>query len=125
MTWDPDLLARIDSVDEVQISSRRADGTLRRFVIIWAVAVDGELFARSAYGPDSSWYRHALASGTGAIKAGDVDSDVTVSPGTDADQAAIDAAYHRKYDRYGERIVGTVVGSAAHQLTVRIAPQAA
>ena len=36
---------------------------------------------------------------------------------------AIDAAYHTKYDRYGPRIVGTVVGPAA-DVTIRLIPQA-
>jgi hypothetical protein len=35
-------------------------------------------------------------------------------------QAAIDAAYHAKYDRYGRRILGAVVGDAAHPVTVRL-----
>jgi hypothetical protein len=33
---------------------------------------------------------------------------------------AIDAAYHAKYDRYGPRIVGSVPGSGARDVTVRL-----
>ena len=36
--------------------------------------------------------------------------------------AAIDAAYHAKYDRYGPNIVGHVVGSDAKAVTVRLVP---
>jgi hypothetical protein len=37
--------------------------------------------------------------------------------------AAIDAAYHAKYDSYGPNIVGTVVGPAAAGVTVRLVPR--
>jgi hypothetical protein len=35
---------------------------------------------------------------------------------------AIDAAYHAKYDRYGPKIVGSVVGPQAERLTIRLVP---
>lgn len=50
-------------------------------------------------------------------------ADVTfaeVAPGVQFD---IDAAYHAKYDRYGPEIVGTVVGSQAHDVTIRLVPR--
>ena len=37
--------------------------------------------------------------------------------------AAIDAAYHAKYDRYGPRIVGSVVGPAAAAVTLKLVPR--
>jgi hypothetical protein len=37
--------------------------------------------------------------------------------------AAIDAAYHAKYDRYGPRIVGSVVGPDAEAVTIRLVPR--
>jgi hypothetical protein len=43
----------------------------------------------------------------------------------DADTDAhpdIDEAYHRKFDRYGPSIVGSVVGAKAHTLTIRLLP---
>jgi hypothetical protein len=54
-----------------------------------------------------------------------VERDVTLAdaaPGVHP--AALDAAYHAKYDRYGPKIVGTVVGPHAHALTVRLVPRA-
>ena len=35
----------------------------------------------------------------------------------------IDATYRGKYDRYGPAIVGTVVGSLAHAVTIRLVPR--
>ncbi len=121
--WAEDDLRRIGGADELQIASRRPDGTLRSFVTIWVVRSGDEIYVRSAHGPENPWYRRALASGSGRIRAGGVERDVHLTAAGDADQAAIDAAYHSKYDRYGARIVNTVVGPTASQTTLRVTPQ--
>jgi len=36
--------------------------------------------------------------------------------------AGIDRAYHAKYDRYGPKIVGSVVGAPVAPLTIRLLP---
>ena len=79
-----------------------------------------DLYVRSAGGPDRPWYRHALASRTGRIRAGGVEADVTFAQAADDAQTAIDAAYHAKYDRYGPGIVGSVVGRDAWRVTIRL-----
>jgi hypothetical protein len=40
-----------------------------------------------------------------------------------ATQAAVDAAYHAKYDRYGPQIVRTVTGAHAAPVTLPLVPQ--
>ena len=121
--WTPDELHRIGDSDELQIASRRTDGTLRSFVTIWVVRSGDDIYVRSAYGTENPWYRRALASGPGRIKAGGVERDVALLSATEGDQDAIDAAYHSKYDRYGAKIVNTVVGPIATQATLRLTPQ--
>jgi hypothetical protein len=82
--------------------------------------LEDQLYVRSAHGADNPWFRRAKASGVGRIRAGGLEQDVTfadAAPDVDAD---IDAAYHAKYDRYGPEIVGTVVGSRAHAVTIRL-----
>ena len=49
----------------------------------------------------------------------------TSRPTDPAAPEAIDAAYHAKYDRYGPRIVGSVVGPDAADVTIRLVPSAA
>ncbi|HEY0259097.1 MAG TPA: DUF2255 family protein [Lacisediminihabitans sp.] len=120
--WTESELERIGAADELRIASRRADGTLRPYVIIWAVRAGDDVFVRSAYGPENPWFVRAKRAGTGRIQAGGVERDVVFSEVGAADQDAIDAAYHSKYDRYGERIVGSVVGERAHALTLRLSP---
>lgn len=122
-TWTSEELQRIGGSREVQVSSDRADGTSRPFVTIWIVEVGGELYVRSAYGTDNPWYRRAKSSGVGRIRAGRFERKVTFAEAGSHFNAAIDAAYHAKYDRYGPRIVGTVVGEQAAAGTLRLLPR--
>jgi len=122
-SWTADDLDRIGGAEEVRISSQRPDGSYRPYVIIWAVRAGDALFVRSAYGATNPWYRRALAAGAGRISAGGVERDATFETvGADETdmQAAIDGAYHSKYDRHGPQIVGTVVGPGAHLTTLRL-----
>jgi hypothetical protein len=121
--WTPEQLERIGGSTELELASRRSDGTFRPFVTMWVVRVGDELYVRSAYGSDNPWYRRAKASGAGRIRAGGVEAEVAFAHAADGGQADIDAAYHAKYDRYGPEIVGSVVGDHAHPVTVRLVPQ--
>jgi hypothetical protein len=126
--WTGGELRRIGAATELQIASRRPDGSLRPYVTIWTVRVGGGLYVRSAYGTSNPWFRRATASGKGRIRAAGSERDVTFMPASELDagtQAAVDAAYHAKYDRYGPQIVGTVTGPHAAPGTFRLVPQAA
>ena len=122
--WSSDELRRIGAADELRIASYRTDGTLRPYVTIWAVAVGDAVYVRSAYGADNPWFVRATRAGAGRIQAGGVERDVQFARAAEADQDAIDAAYHQKYDRYGQRIVGSVTGAHAHPVTLRLTPAA-
>jgi hypothetical protein len=69
----------------------------------------------AAYGTENPWFVRAKASRAGRIQAGGIERGVTVEDSTPDARAAIDAAYHVKYDRYGPVIVGSLVGSHAHR----------
>lgn len=121
MPWSSADVAR---ADEIRIAPDRGNGTPGPAVIVWAVEQGGELFARSARGPQGGWYRRALASGHGRVIVGGTEHEVEfvdVSDSGAADHAAIDAAYRAKYRRYG-RTVDSVTGNVAHRVTVRINP---
>ena len=122
-TWPPGELASIGGSEELELTSRRADGSFRPYVTMWVVRAGGDLYVRSAYGPDNPWYRRAAASGAGRIRAGGIEREVSFAQASAEVQGDIDAAYHAKYDRYGPRILGSVTGSDAHQVTVRLVPQ--
>lgn len=126
MNWTTDEHRRIGRATELQVASYRPDGTLRPYVTIWAVATAEGIYVRSAYGADNPWYRRALASGHGHIQAGTVDRDVEFVH-LDPDDPAhrdVDAAYHAKYDSYGQAIVSTVTGAHATDITLRLDPRA-
>jgi hypothetical protein len=92
-------------------------------VTIWLVRAGADIFVRSAYGSDNPWFRRARASGAGRIRAGGVERDVVLGEAAPHDHAAIDRAYHAKYDRYGPAIVGSVVGAEAVPVTIRLLPR--
>ena len=120
--WTKDELARIGGADELQLASRRSNGTLRPYTTMWVVRAGGDLYVRSAYGTNNPWYVRSRAAGAGRIRAGGVERDVTFGDAAADAHAAIDAAYHAKYDSYGPKIVGSVVGSHAVAVAIRLVP---
>ena len=120
--WTADELASMGKADELGISSRRPDGSLRPFVTIWFVRLGDGLYVRSAHGHANPWFQRALASGEGRIRAGGVERDVAFEEPDPALEAELHAAYHAKYDRYGPSMVGTVVSAEAARSTLRLVP---
>jgi hypothetical protein len=123
--WTDDELSEIGDATELQVTSLRPDGSVRPYVTIWGVRSGPDLYIRSAHGPQNGWYRRALTAGAGRIKAGGTERDVSfaqLDSGSPA-QGAIDAAYHAKYDSYGQQYVGPVVGPDAAAVTLAIRPR--
>ncbi len=123
MAWTADELARIEGATELRLASRRPDGTLRPFVTIWVVRAGDDVYVRSAYGHDNGWFQRAQASGEGQIRVGGVQRDVVFEDAAPDVADVVHAAYHAKYDRYGPRIVGTVVSPEAARSTLRLIPR--
>jgi len=122
-TWSVEDLDRIGRATELQIASRRPDGSLRPFVTIWTVRAGNDIYVRSAHGWDNGWFQRALRSGEGRIRAGGVERDVTFEqPGPNV-ASEVSAAYHAKYDGYGAAMVGTVVSADAERSTLRLTPR--
>ena len=75
--WTIDELTRIGAADELELASLRRDGTLRKPVTIWVVAVADDLYVRSVNGRTSAWFRGTQERHEGHIEAGGVDKDVS------------------------------------------------
>ena len=120
MAWLPEELSRIGDSTELQLASSRPNGTLSPFTTMWVVRSGDDLYVRSAGGPTRPWYRRARASGSGHIRGGGVEADVTFADARPEAHDALDAEYHLKYDRYGSGPVGAVTGDDAHNVTIRL-----
>jgi hypothetical protein len=120
--WTEDELQRIGTTDDLEISSTRTDGTFRPYVPIWVVRVGDDLYVRSYKGRDSGWYRHALAAGSGRVRAAGIERDATfIDPGTEH-AMDIDEGYRSKYSRFGRSFIDPMIASTARGATIRIDP---
>ncbi|MGO8863470.1 MAG: DUF2255 family protein [Acidimicrobiales bacterium] len=121
--WTSDELLKTGTADELQISSLRHDGTLRRPRTIWVVRHGDDLYVRSVNGRSSAWFRGVQDRHEGAIRAGGVDKDVTfVEVGDDMDDE-LDAAYRNKYQRYVQSIVDHITSPDARSATLKVVPR--
>ncbi|WP_130796828.1 DUF2255 family protein [Streptomyces otsuchiensis] len=125
-TWTPDERERIGSAEEMEITSRRDDGTLQRPRTIWVVRHGDDLYVRSVRGRGSTWFKGTRARHRGHVDAGGLSRDVTFVD-ADADQDTelndeLDAAYRDKYGRYAENILRDITGTAARAATMRLIP---
>ena len=122
--WTSDELNRVEKAEELQISSLRKDGTLRKPVIIWVVRVGEDLYVRSVKGRGSAWFKGVQSLHEGQIRAVGVVKDVTFVEESDLtinDQ--IDTAYAIKYRRYAS-IIPSINSPAARAASIKLVPQA-
>lgn len=121
-TWTSKDLNQIGSAEELQITTRRKDGTLRKAVTIWVVSVGDELFVRSYTGRRGAWYRATQINQKGSIRAGGVEKEVTFIAERDSDlNDQIDSAYRRKYGRYPQ-YVPPMLTTEVRSTTIKLVP---
>ena len=122
--WDPAELQQIDDARELEISGRRRDGSLRSWLPIWVVRVGDQVCVRTWHRRTTGWFGAAVRTGQARIRAGSVETDVTVEDLGAAGElrAAVDAAYVAKYASYGAGNVGQMTGASAVATTLRLSP---
>jgi hypothetical protein len=123
MSWTTAELEAIGAADELRLTSLREDGSLRPWVVIWAVRAGDGIFVRSAYGQGNGWFRRALVRKEGRVEAGGVTRDVRFEQVREDDHDAVDAAYHAKYDHYSKQYVDPVVSPTSWTATFRVVPK--
>jgi len=122
--WTSDELNKIGTAEELQLTSLRGDGTLRKPVTIWVVRVGDDLYVRPINGRTSAWFRGTQVRHEGHIQAGGVDKDVAFVDEADPDiNDQIDAAYHTKYRRYAASIINTTVSPKSRSATIKLVPR--
>jgi hypothetical protein len=123
-TWTSEELNKIETAEELLISSLRADGTSRKPRIIWVVRLIDDLYVRSVNGRTSDWFRGVQTRHEGHILAGGVDKDVTFVEEPDSNiNDQIDAAYATKYSRYAASIISHINDSEARAATIKLVPR--
>jgi hypothetical protein len=119
-------LQQISASDELEIAVRRADGSLRRWVPIWVVCVDQDVYVRTWYRRDDGWFGHALESGRARVRVPGVEADVAVSDVSSSRgdlRADVDVAYRTKYGHFGDATVERMVADSAAATTLRLRPE--
>jgi len=121
--WTSEDLTRIGNAEEVQVTSRRGDGTLRKPVTIWVVRDGDSLYVRSVKGPTGAWFRGTQERHEGRIRGGGAEQDITfVDADHDIDNQ-VDAAYRAKYRRYAGSILNSVLTPQARSTTIQLVPR--
>jgi hypothetical protein len=124
ITWTSDELKKIETAEELKITSLRRDGTLRKPVIIWVVRLGDDLYVRSVYGRGSGWFRGIQTRHEGQIRAGGVVKDVTFVEEPDPDiNDQIDGVYRNKYRRYAASIINSIITPEARTATIKLVPR--
>jgi hypothetical protein len=121
-TWTADGLTVIGTAPELEIASRRPDGTLRDPVTTWVIRLGDGLYVRSVRGSKGAWYQGSQQRHEGHIKAGGVEKDVTF---VDADHGLddeIDAAYAEQY-RHSPSAVSHITSPEARATTIKLVPR--
>jgi hypothetical protein len=123
--WKPEQLNRISEARELEIASRRADGRPRRWLPIWVVCVDDQVYVRTWYRRTTGWFGQVTNSREARIRVPGVELDVIVEDVGDRDpdlRTAVDQAYRAKYGTPGDDTVAGMTTSAAAAATLRLAP---
>ena len=121
--WTGDQLDKVGRAQELQITSARRDGTLRKPVTVWVVRHGDDLYVRSVGGRSGAWFRGAQEMHEGRIRAGGVEKEVTFVEAEHDLEEEIDAAYRQKYRRYAGRILDSVLTPEARSTTIKVVPR--
>ncbi|MFG2440526.1 DUF2255 family protein [Streptomyces sp. NPDC048508] len=121
--WTSDQLTTVERTGELHIQPQSADGRLRTPTTIWAVRDGDDWFVRSYNGPDGAWWRAAKSGGSGHIRCGAVERDVTSTHVTDpALNDLIDRAYRTK-DAAASAYVPAMTADGARATTLKLTPR--
>ena len=120
--WTQAELTAIGDANEIDITTLRGDGTPRPAVTIWVVRVGDDLYVRSVRGRSGGWFRHAVQSLQGRIRAVGAERDVVFEEPDSSVHPAIDDAYRTKY-RNSPSSVAAMITPDATAATFRLLPR--
>jgi hypothetical protein len=120
-TWSGDELSTIGDASELEVTSLRGDGSLRKPRTIWVVRHGDDLYVRSVRGSEGAWFRGVQERHDGRISSGGLDRDVTFEDADHALDDEIDEEYRRKYGRTSTA-VDRITSADARSTTLRLVP---
>jgi hypothetical protein len=124
-SWTPEQLRGIAEARELEIAGHRGDGRAHRWLPIWVVCVDEQVYVRTWYRRTTGWFGQVTASGRARIRVPGVELDVVVADLGDEDRdlrAAVDRAYRAKYGTPGDEMVAGMITDASAATTLRLMP---
>src|SRR5687767_2300463 len=99
MAFEPGFVDQVAAANEVDVETRRRDGTGVR-TIIWVVVDGGQVYVRSVLGEQGKWYRRLRANPSGALHVGGRAVPVRAVPvDNDPEVERVSEALRRKYAR--------------------------
>jgi len=120
MSFADDDLARLEAAEEVEIETQAPDAATRR-TVIWVVVDDGNVFVRTYKGPNTRWYRDALANPAVAIHLDGRRLPATAIPATDPDAIErTSSGFRRKYS--DDSSMPAMVAPDVLETTLRLEP---
>jgi hypothetical protein len=97
MAFTAEELALIDRTKEVRLETSEVGGPAHR-AIVWVVVDGGDVFVRSAYGPESRWYREATSNPEVTLWVDERPIKTHAARATDPDEIArMSSGLERKY----------------------------
>jgi hypothetical protein len=128
VAWTPEQLQRIAQARELEIAGPGADGRARRWLPIWVVCVDDEVYVRTWYRRTTGWFGQVTSTGVARVRVPGLEFDVVVTDLGDEDpslRAAVDRAYRDKYRTPGDETVAGMTTDASAATTLWLTPAAA
>jgi hypothetical protein len=120
--WSRAQAEHLAAPTEIEVVTRRADGTVRSPRIIWVVSDGDRVFIRSTNGRTADWFRSALRTGSGQILAGGAVHGITFTEAAPDDLPAVDAAYRAKYGGRYAGIVAHLLQEGPRSATLQVFP---
>jgi hypothetical protein len=120
MSYSSEDLEVLAATDEVEIETQAPGGPVHR-TTIWVVVDDGDAFIRTYKGPDSRWYREAVANPAVGIHVGGRRLASTAIPASDPDSIErVSAGFRRKYAN--DPAAGAMLAAPNLPTTLRLEP---
>jgi hypothetical protein len=119
--FDPDTIATLARVREIELETTSLDGTTTHRTTIWIVMIGDQAFIRSERGTAGRWYRETRQSPDVVVHAADEAIPVTAVPAADPDTIRqVSDALTDKYGRLSAASTAAMLEPHTLETTLRL-----